>query len=44
LERCGKKEAAEEYYLQSLESDPNTVACLLQYGNLLFEKGLTISY
>ena len=40
LERCGLLDAAEDYYLQSLESDPDNVACLLQYGNLLSEQGL----
>eukprot|EP01119_Soliformovum_irregulare_P021321 TRINITY_DN7074_c0_g1_i2.p1 TRINITY_DN7074_c0_g1~~TRINITY_DN7074_c0_g1_i2.p1 ORF type:complete len:833 (+),score=208.66 TRINITY_DN7074_c0_g1_i2:91-2589(+) len=38
LERCGKYETAEDYYLLSLEADPNNPACLLQYGNFLSER------
>jgi len=39
LERLGNL-AAEDYYLQSLEADPNNVACLLQYGNMLSSMGM----
>jgi len=39
LDRCGNYEAAEDYYLQSLESNPNNAACLMAYGNLLSEIG-----
>eukprot|EP01118_Nematostelium_gracile_P006177 TRINITY_DN1987_c0_g1_i1.p1 TRINITY_DN1987_c0_g1~~TRINITY_DN1987_c0_g1_i1.p1 ORF type:complete len:887 (+),score=181.40 TRINITY_DN1987_c0_g1_i1:68-2728(+) len=40
VERCGNHEAAEEYYLQSLEVDPNNSACLFQYGNFLSQRSL----
>eukprot|EP01116_Phalansterium_solitarium_P015791 TRINITY_DN3523_c0_g1_i5.p1 TRINITY_DN3523_c0_g1~~TRINITY_DN3523_c0_g1_i5.p1 ORF type:complete len:415 (+),score=117.56 TRINITY_DN3523_c0_g1_i5:261-1505(+) len=39
LERLGQFDSAEDYYLQSLEADPNNAACLLQYGNFLVERG-----
>lgn len=29
----------QDYYLQSLEADPNNAACLHQYGNFLSERG-----
>lgn len=34
------EDQAEEYYLRSLEADPNNAACLQEYGNFLHEKGL----
>ena len=39
LERCGKYQDAEDYYLQSLEANPENIVCLLQYGNFLQERG-----
>jgi len=40
LERCNRLQEAEDYYLQSLEADPNNPACLHCYGNLLTARGL----
>lgn len=40
LSRCGSKDEAEDYYLQSLEADPNNTGCLHEYGELLSEQGL----
>lgn len=40
LSRCGSKEEAEDYYLQSLEADPNNTGCLHEYGEFLSEQGL----
>lgn len=39
LEKCDKKDLAEEYYLRSLEADPFNFACLQEYGNFLAEAG-----
>jgi len=35
LERCGEYDDAETYYLASLGSNPNNIACLQEYGNFL---------
>jgi hypothetical protein len=40
LSRCDKKEEAEDYYLQSLEADPNNTGCLHEYGDFLSAEGL----
>jgi tetratricopeptide (TPR) repeat protein len=40
LDKCGASEKAEEYYLKSLESDPNNDSCLHEYGNFLHERGI----
>jgi len=40
LSRCNKKEEAEDYYLQSLEADPNNTGCLHEYGEFLSSEGL----
>jgi len=40
LEMCGNEEASEDYYLQSMEAEPNNACCLYQYGNFLSKKGL----
>jgi len=39
LERCGKLDSAEDYYLMALEADPNNAGILWSYGMLLSEKG-----
>lgn len=39
LERLGRLEAAEDYYLLSLEADPNNAGCLHCYGLFLSERG-----
>eukprot|EP01114_Cavostelium_apophysatum_P005961 TRINITY_DN1714_c0_g1_i2.p1 TRINITY_DN1714_c0_g1~~TRINITY_DN1714_c0_g1_i2.p1 ORF type:complete len:511 (-),score=123.93 TRINITY_DN1714_c0_g1_i2:421-1953(-) len=39
LDRCGKYDAAEDYYLQCLEADPNNSPCLIQYGKFLCGRG-----
>jgi hypothetical protein len=40
LSRLNKKEEAEDYYLQSLEADPNNTGCLHEYGEFLSTEGL----
>ena len=40
LARSGSHEEAEDYYLQSLEADPNNTGCLHEYGEFLSEQGL----
>lgn len=40
LSRLNQKEEAEDYYLQSLEADPNNTGCLHEYGEFLFAEGL----
>ncbi|GAM24318.1 hypothetical protein SAMD00019534_074930 [Acytostelium subglobosum LB1] len=35
LERLSEFDRAEEYYIASLESNPNNIACLQEYGNFL---------
>lgn len=40
FEKCQMEEQAEDYYLRSLEADPNNAASLQEYGNFLHEKGL----
>jgi hypothetical protein len=40
LSRLNKKEEAEDYYLQSLEADPNNTGCLHEYGDFLTSEGL----
>lgn len=40
LSRCNRNEEAEDYYLQSLEADPNNTGCLHQYAEFLSDQGL----
>ncbi|KYQ93360.1 Histidine kinase A [Tieghemostelium lacteum] len=35
LERCGEYDMAEDYYLSSLLTNSNNIACLQEYGNFL---------
>lgn len=39
LEKCGRLDSAEDYYLMALEADPTNPGCLHCYGQLLSEKG-----
>jgi len=39
LEKCGRLEAAEDYYLMALEADPNNAGCLHCYGQFLSDRG-----
>lgn len=38
LSRSGIKDEAEDYYLQSLEADPNNTGCLHEYGEFLSQQ------
>lgn len=40
LSRSGIKDEAEDYYLQSLEADPNNTGCLHEYGEFLSQQNL----
>eukprot|EP01130_Rhizamoeba_saxonica_P016324 TRINITY_DN7530_c0_g1_i1.p1 TRINITY_DN7530_c0_g1~~TRINITY_DN7530_c0_g1_i1.p1 ORF type:complete len:885 (-),score=187.58 TRINITY_DN7530_c0_g1_i1:58-2367(-) len=39
LERCGRLDCAEDFYLMALEADPHNAGCLYGYGMLLSSKG-----
>ena len=39
LDKCDLPGLAEDYFLRSLEADPENVACLQEYGNFLTERG-----
>eukprot|EP01127_Copromyxa_protea_P011133 TRINITY_DN2779_c1_g2_i1.p1 TRINITY_DN2779_c1_g2~~TRINITY_DN2779_c1_g2_i1.p1 ORF type:complete len:1346 (-),score=201.42 TRINITY_DN2779_c1_g2_i1:119-3904(-) len=39
LEKCGRFDDAEDYYLMALEADPDNAGCLHCYGSLLSDRG-----